>query len=183
LILEHFFFKYITVIKLFTLGPPWLPFLGNILLVKRLANIHKFHHLMWQKLANIYGPVMGLRLGNDKVIVVSGKEAIKEFYAKDEFDGRPDGFFFRVRSFDKRLGLVFVDGSFWETQRKFTVKTLKQLGMGRLGMVENVEREALALVDFVRARILANQPIQAHNLFDVSVLNVMWTFVAGKRLV
>ena len=136
---------------------------------------------MWQKLAKMYGSVVGLRLGNDKIIIVSGKDAIKEFYSKDEFDGRPDGFFFRVRSFDKRLGIVFVDGHFWETQRKFTMKTLKQLGMGRLGMVENVEREASALLDYIKVKALENQPVEMHNIFDVSVLNVMWTFVAGKR--
>lgn len=47
---------------------------------------------------------MGLRLGRNLVVTVSGVDAVKEVLTRDEFDGRPDGFFFRLRTFGKRLG-------------------------------------------------------------------------------
>lgn len=47
---------------------------------------------------------MGLKLGRNKVVCVFGAEAVKEILNREEFDGRPDGFFFRMRTFGKRLG-------------------------------------------------------------------------------
>lgn len=86
---------------------------------------------MWQDLSKKYGSIVGLRIGRDRVVIISGSQEIRKFYSIAEFDGRPNGFFFRIRSFDKRLGLVFVDEAFWEGQRNFVMKTLKQLGFGK----------------------------------------------------
>jgi methyl farnesoate epoxidase / farnesoate epoxidase len=161
-------------------GPRWLPIIGNILLVQQLLKVKRFYHLVWQTLSQQYGAVVGLRLGNDRVIIVSGREAIKEFYANELFDGRPDGFFFRVRSFDKRLGVVFVDGKFWEQQRRFTMKIFKQLGMGKSGMVHHIQKESVKMVEHFR-RTCENGEMDMHNAFDISVLNTMWTLLAGYR--
>lgn len=38
------------------------------------------------------------------MVTVSGPAAVREVLTRDEFDGRPDGFFFRLRTFGKRLG-------------------------------------------------------------------------------
>lgn len=70
---------------------------------KRLAKLG-YHHLVWAELAQKYGSVVGLRLGRNYVITVSGAAAVREVLMRDEFDGRPDGFFFRLRTFGKRLG-------------------------------------------------------------------------------
>jgi Cytochrome P450. len=63
-----------------------------------------YYHLVWASLSTKYGPVVGLRLGRDCVVTVSGYDAIRDVLLRDEFDGRPDGFFFRLRTFGKRLG-------------------------------------------------------------------------------
>ncbi|XP_059612681.1 uncharacterized protein LOC132259145 [Phlebotomus argentipes] len=162
-------------------GPPWLPIVGNFPLLFRLKKSLSHHHMIWQHLSVQYGSVVGLRLGRDRVIVVSGCEAIREFYNRAEFDGRPDGFFFRVRSFDQRLGLVFTDGQAWETQRRFCMKTLKQLGFGRFSMVQRIEQEAEAMVEHLWRKNQRDGGIFMHNAFDICVLNVLWTLMAGKR--
>lgn len=158
------------------LGPAWLPIIGNLPILKYLK-IFKFHHLLWQYLAKIYGPVVGLRFLNDHIVIISGRDTIKEFYGRDEFNGRPDGFFFRVRSFDKRLGVVFTDGDLWEDQRRFTMKTLKQLGFGKVSMFQHIEQEAAELMQYFKK----NNEIYMHNAFDISVLNVMWKILGGER--
>lgn len=129
-----------------------------------------------------YGAVVGLRAGRDRLIIVAGREEIKQFYALDAFNGRPDGFFYRIRSFGQRLGVVFTDGHFWTEQRKFTLKTLRHLGMGRSSMVEHVEREAAEMVSYLGAQSAGGvRPIAMEHAFDVSVLNVMWALLAGHR--
>lgn len=61
-------------------------------------------HLVWSDLTERYGNFVGLRLGKDRIVVVSGYEAIKHISSRDDCDGRPDGFFFQVRTFNQRLG-------------------------------------------------------------------------------
>lgn len=59
----------------------------------------------------MYGPVLGLKLGNQKLVVISTHDLVKQVLLQNEFNGRPDGFFFRVRSFGKRKGIsIFLSG-------------------------------------------------------------------------
>lgn len=132
-----------------------------------------------------FGAIVGLRIGKDRLIIVDGRDAIREFYNLPEFNGRPDGFFYRIRSFDKRLGIVFVDGMFWEIQRKFSSKILRQFGMGKSTMITHIEHEAMEMVNFLKKKSVAtvNGVIDMEHIFDVPVLNVLWAMLAGHRLV
>lgn len=149
-----------------------------------MHKIFGFHHLVWHHLCKKFGTIVGLRIGKDRLIIVDGRDAIREFYNLPEFNGRPDGFFYRIRSFDKRLGIVFVDGMFWEIQRKFSSKILRQFGMGKSTMVMRIEHEAMEMVNFLKIK---SSPIggviEMEHIFDVPVLNVLWTMLAGSRLV
>lgn len=174
-----FFFRFSS--HFFLLGPRWLPIIGVLPLVQKLHSVYKFYHLIWYHMYQTYGPIVGLRIGNDRLIIVSGRKAIKEFYANDVFNGRPDGFFYRIRSFDKRLGVVFSDGHHWDVQRKFVVKMLRQMGMGRNLMIQHIEGEATAMVDYFTERSQCDEPLNMQHAFDVSVLNTLWALVAGHR--
>lgn len=140
---------------------------------------------MWQHFSKIFGPIVGLKLITDHVVIVSGKTLIKKLYNCEDLNGRPDGFFFRIRTFDKRLGVVFTDGKFWEQQRNFSVKTLKTLGLGKLSMVEHIEREASEFVKSFEKKLGQCEEVfvqsEGNNIFDISVMNVMWTILRGKR--
>ena len=162
-------------------GPRWLPIIGVLPLLHKLHKIHKFYHLIWYHLYQSYGSIVGLRVGSDNLMVVSGKAAIKEFYSIDAFNGRPDGFFYRIRSFNKRLGVVFSDGEWWDVQRKFSVKILRQLGMGRSIMIQHIEREAHEMVQYFRKHSANGQTLQMQHAFDMPVLNILWALLAGHR--
>ena len=87
-------------------GPIWLPVVGSYLWFRREKARVGYHHLVWSSLSAQYGPVAGVKLGRDSIVIVSGYEAAKEVLLRDDFDGRPDGFFFRLRTFGKRLGKI-----------------------------------------------------------------------------
>lgn len=97
-----------------------MPLLGNIFDLKRLVSDTKYHYRAWSRLAEIYGPVVGVRLGlSDPMIIVSGKNAVTEMLNRGEFDGRPDGFLFRHRTLGVRRGVIFTDGVTWKEQRRY----------------------------------------------------------------
>jgi methyl farnesoate epoxidase / farnesoate epoxidase len=116
-------------------------------------------------------------------VIVSGKEYIKKLYNCEELNGRPDGFFFRIRTFNKRLGIVFTDGDLWKSQRNFSVKTLKTLGFGKSSMVDKIERESEELIKYYEKHdgdVISIQN-ETNNIFDISVMNVMWTLLRGEQ--
>lgn len=86
------------------IGPLWLPFIGCLSTFQRQYKKHRYTHLVFQKLAKEYGPVIGLKLGKQKIVVVTNYEYVKKALCMKELDGRPDGFFFKLRSFGKRKG-------------------------------------------------------------------------------
>lgn len=86
------------------LGPRWLPFIGCFPRFYQLRSKYGYVHLAIQDLAEKYGSVLGIKLGKQRIVVVSTHELIKKVLTQDEFNGRPDGFFFRVRAFGERRG-------------------------------------------------------------------------------
>lgn len=86
------------------LGPKWLPICGNFTQYKKKLKLLGYHHLVWQELSEVYGDIVGLKMGRNLVVTVFGAEGVKEVLTREDFDGRPDGYFFRLRTFGKRLG-------------------------------------------------------------------------------
>ncbi|XP_059471933.1 methyl farnesoate epoxidase-like [Neocloeon triangulifer] len=169
--------------KGFPPGPCWCPFVGCYPQFLFLHRILGYCHLVWAKWAEQYGPLVGLKLGKDRIVVVSGYQAVKHVFSRDDCDGRPDGFFFRMRTFDQRLGLVFVDGEHWSKQRKFTTRHLRNLGLSVNSMEHIILQEVEALVHDLSDKCSHNEDleIELHNLCDISILNSLWAVVAGNR--
>ncbi|XP_072947790.1 farnesoate epoxidase-like isoform X2 [Epargyreus clarus] len=113
------------------------------------------------------------------IVVVSGRHMIKEVLSREVFDGRPDGFFYTMRNFGKKIGLVFSEGAFWNKTRRTALQSLKNFGYGSRTMEHYITEECKALVELRLAD--AGKPIYASHMFDVSIINILWRLVAGKR--
>lgn len=93
--------------KYFPPGPKWWPFLGSspqlALALKR--NCHMLNATT--ELAKKYGPVLGLKVGKEVIVVVHDYLPNKEFLHSDALAGRPYGEFFDMRTWGKRKGKYF----------------------------------------------------------------------------
>ncbi|XP_043804422.1 methyl farnesoate epoxidase-like isoform X2 [Apis laboriosa] len=161
-------------------GPKWLPLIGCFLTFRRLKLKHKYAYLAFQELSKTYGPILGLKLGSQKVVVISTHDLVKKVLLQDEFNGRPDGFFFRVRAFGKRKGILFTEGSTWSQCRRFTMRHLRSFGLGQSIMEKYLTVEAENLVNYLR-RVSIKGPVPMHTAFDIAVLNSLWCMFAGHR--
>lgn len=85
-------------------GPKWyLPFVGNTPHLRKLATKFGGQHKAFEKLSEEYSqPVIGLKLGRELVVVALTYPLVKEIHAREEFDGRPDNFFLRLRTMGTR---------------------------------------------------------------------------------
>jgi hypothetical protein len=61
-----------------------------------------YPYLAMTKLAEKYGPVIGVYLGQDAHIFVASAEAAKETYFNEDLNGKPNHPVFQERSEDKK---------------------------------------------------------------------------------
>ncbi|XP_050000656.1 cytochrome P450 2C25 isoform X18 [Alexandromys fortis] len=83
-------------------------------------------------------------------VVLHGYEAVKEALVDhgEEFAGR--GSFPVGERINKGLGIVLSNGNRWKEIRRFTLTTLRNLGMGKRNLEDRVQEEAQCLVEELR---------------------------------
>ncbi|XP_070151844.1 methyl farnesoate epoxidase [Polyergus mexicanus] len=163
-------------------GPRGLPIVGNIFDVKRLVDETKFYSHALCRLADTYGPIVGLKLGiAEPLIIVSGRDAVIEMMGRPEFDGRPDGFLYKHRTGGERRGIIFTDGDIWRDQRRFILRTLKEFGFGKMAMEDIILNDAVSLTSIIESLAKLGPITNLHNITSIAVLNSVWTLIAGSR--
>ncbi|KAH0955945.1 hypothetical protein HN011_007994 [Eciton burchellii] len=163
-------------------GPRGLPILGNIIDLKHLVKETKFYSHAWCRLADTYGPIVGLKLGIDQpLIIVSSRDAVIEMLNRSEFDGRPNGFLFRHRTGGVRRGVIFTDGDVWRDQKRFVLRTLKEFGFGRVAMEDIILKDAVSLINIIESLTELGPITNLYDIISIAVLNSLWTLVAGSR--
>ncbi|XP_011266920.2 probable cytochrome P450 303a1 [Camponotus floridanus] len=128
-------------------GPRWWPILGCALEVARLRQETKYLVKTCSTLCKKYGPVVGLKIGKDRIVVLNDLESIQAMLNNEDCDGRPIGAFYKARTWGARLGLIVVDERLWVEQRRFVLRHLKEFGFGRTSMAMIIEDEASKLVE------------------------------------
>ncbi|XP_049540756.1 probable cytochrome P450 305a1 [Anopheles darlingi] len=163
-------------------GPRWLPIVGNTPLIRKMVSQNGGQLInVFDKLSETYrSSVIGLKLGRERVVVGLAYEDVKAVLGNEEFQGRPDNFFIRLRTMGTRLGITCTDGAFWSEQRSFVTRHLRQVGYGRQAMHLQIQSELNELLDILGSR--SEEPIWPGSLLAVSVINVLWTFVTGARV-
>ncbi|KAL4717637.1 hypothetical protein ACJJTC_000786 [Scirpophaga incertulas] len=171
----------ITKPRKFPPGPKWYPFLGCSTLVQNMARKHGSQWKGLSKLAKEYSTdVLGLKLVNELVVVIYGECNIRRVFLEKAFEGRPDSFFFRLRCLGKRIGITFTDGPQWKAHRYFTVKHLKIVGFGKVGMETAIQDELCNIVNKINKNKGTN--INLKTIMPVAVMNVLWKYVAGEQI-
>ncbi|XP_035918144.1 probable cytochrome P450 305a1 isoform X1 [Anopheles stephensi] len=163
-------------------GPRWLPIVGNTPLVRKMAAKHGgLLANVFDKLSESYrSSVIGLKLGRERVVVGLGYDEVKDILCNEAFQGRPDNFFIRLRTLGTRLGITCTDGAFWNEQRSFVTRHLRNVGYGRQAMHAQIQTELNELLDVLENRM--EQPIWPGSILAISVINVLWTIVTGSRV-
>lgn len=112
-------------------GPPRIPFVGSYFLL--LFMNYKNIHLAIDKLCKFYkSSVIGFYSADTLTVIANDQKSIREMLFNPQLDGRNDFLIGRLREPEYKLrGIFFTDGGFWNEQRRFTLRNLRDFGFGR----------------------------------------------------
>ncbi|XP_044515095.1 cytochrome P450 2C44-like isoform X1 [Gracilinanus agilis] len=126
-------------------GPIPIPIFGNLLQFdfKNMA-------ATFSELAKKYGSIYTLYFGTQRVVVLHGYNIVKEALIDqgDIFLERGNVPIFEDSI--KGQGVVFGRGERWKQNRRFSLMTLRNFGMGKRSIEERVQEEAQCLVEELR---------------------------------
>lgn len=161
-------------------GPYQFPFFGNVIEI-----LMKTPKVAMTNYGKTYGGVMSYRTFNQPGILITDPGLVKKALADQTFSGRIDLILFNTR--DKLitgkdsspLGIMGTSGETWKNQRRFTMRTLKDLGLGRQTLEPIMQSELEELLEYFSS----NQGIKLDIglTFNSSIVNVIWAIVIGKR--
>lgn len=126
-------------------GPQRLPFVGCLFHLDP-----KQPHLSLQQFVKKYGNMISLDFANIPSVVITGMPLIKEVFTQMEhnFLNRPVTLL-RKHLFNKN-GLIFSSGQTWKEQRRFTLMTLRNFGLGKKSLEQRIQEEAHHLMEAIR---------------------------------
>ncbi|XP_019350365.1 cytochrome P450 2W1-like isoform X1 [Alligator mississippiensis] len=162
-------------------GPSPLPIIGNL----HLLDIRRQDKSL-MKLAEEYGPVFTLHFGFQKVVVLTGYEAVKEALVNftEEFVDRPAiPIFEEIQHGNgtgpwRNNGVFFSTGELWRTTRRFTMSAMRNLGMGKQLMEEHIFEELHFLTEMIKSH--QGEPFSLRS-FNIAPTNITFHMVFGER--
>jgi len=80
------------------------------------------------------------------------------------------------------IGVLNSEGKNWESQRKFTIKHLREFGIKKQHMENLVSNEVKELISSFKEYLNNNKPMLIKDTFVIPVLNGLWILTAGKKL-
>jgi len=78
---------------------------------------------------------------------------------------------------------MFTDGELWQEQRRFSMRHLRDLGFGKASIEGDMLNEVDDLVKEIREEAESNSDniVDFKGTFNVSVVNILWAIIGGKR--
>nr|XP_056705311.1 cytochrome P450 2C29-like [Euleptes europaea] len=155
-------------------GPTPLPIIGGLW---RLD--FRMKQEMFTKIAKDYGNIFTLWVGHKPMVILNGYQAVKEamYTHGEQLTGRPITPF--VAATMKGRGILFASGHTWKQQRRFSMMTLRNLGLGKKSMEYQIQQEGQHLVEsFVSEK---GKPMDPTFFITCSVSNVISAVLFGHR--
>ncbi|XP_050707440.1 cytochrome P450 2L1-like [Eriocheir sinensis] len=126
-----------------------------------------------------YGDIITWRVGGRIQVFLCNYITIKRVLNKQEFQDRPDFATFIAYGAGDLRGVIVGNGTKWLMHRRFMLRQLRNLGMGKSKAEEAIQEEAALMVQDFKKH--TNEDKTLPMSLGVAVFNVIWKMVANKR--
>ncbi|XP_042238303.1 cytochrome P450 2L1-like [Homarus americanus] len=148
-----------------------LPLIGYIPLTRKSIHDQLFD------LHKKYGGIYVWRFGTKVNVILHDYQLIKDAFTSQDFVDRPSLKFLQYGE-ETANGLIATNGSLWHNNRRFALRQLRDLGMGKFKLVAAMQRQGTQLVQQLKKQ--AGRPAPLPHALHVAVLNVIWQMVGGE---
>ena len=124
--------------------------------------------------------VVGMGMGPFKSVALYDFDTMKEAFARDEFQGRPESYIMTYRTGGKIRGIVSNQGPDHKLHRKFMMRTMKDLGAGKSKIEHILMEEADRMSEYLSDDV-DEKPFEVNNFYNVIALNMVWNMISGRR--
>ncbi|CAG0893259.1 unnamed protein product [Darwinula stevensoni] len=127
-----------------------------------------------------HGDIFTVGLLHKNLVVLSNWELVRDIFERNEISGRPEGIISRKLAFG-RMGIAAAEGSFWQDNRRFTVRILKDFGFGKREVMNSmIQDAALTLCRFLGEN--QHKPQDLGPRLNLAIINIIWRMIADKQL-
>ncbi|XP_063282434.1 cytochrome P450 2D14-like [Pelobates fuscus] len=159
-------------------GPRSFPFVGNALQID-LSDLR----VNYKKLSKQYGDVFSLQFFWQNIVVLNGFDVMKEalFQKSEDIADRPRFEVFEAIGLSGNSKAVVMAhyGRAWKEQRRFSLSTMRDFGMGKKSLEERVTEEASYLCSAFKSE--QGRPFDPHYIMNIAVSNVICSIIFGDR--
>ena len=159
-------------------GPPAIPILGSVPFLN--TKIGVLQGFVDKTLYHFHPKLCTVWMGFFPTIIIQDYQLAKDIFSRDEFSGRPLNHRHHGTTDGHPLGLIWTQGKYWQEQRRFTMKHLKDFGFGRANLDIIIQDEASHLIEGLLSKSYVGD-VLFDGTFDTAVINALWQIVASKR--
>jgi len=163
-------------------GPGFVPFIGSTLWFIRLRKDKKrLGRAIYAESKKCGSRVIRLAVGDKTVIFIHGYDLIHELFVKQStlYSKRPPYLPSNKYVTREGRGIVWQSGHAWKILRKFTLQSLRDFGLGKTSLEQNVFDEVEAATDYLKDT--AGKPADFRAISSMMIANVIYRIVFGKR--
>ncbi|XP_076057776.1 uncharacterized protein LOC143035100 [Oratosquilla oratoria] len=132
-----------------------------------------------KKLNKKYGDIFMVRIGTSINVFICNYEITKEVCSNLEFAHRPKWSLFNFMGNGENIGLVGSYGQPWQDGRRFTLRHLRQLGLGKSSMSGAIQFEALEMTKTFEGHEDGYTDLGV--FINAVVVNIIWQLVSNQR--
>uniref|UniRef100_A0A7I4XXB2 Cytochrome n=1 Tax=Haemonchus contortus TaxID=6289 RepID=A0A7I4XXB2_HAECO len=167
-VIIYYIWLFYANVKRYPKGPTPYPIVGNLLSID-LRKLNKY----FERVSKEYGDVFTVWLPKPHVVIMK-YDSIKEAFAKrgDDFVGRSGLFPDTLFQIMHNGGIVFSQGDLWKEQRRVSLHILRDFGMGKSGMEEQVSLSAQEFVNHMNS-IKNKDELDIRRPLQIFVANVI----------
>ena len=148
------------------------PILGHLLYLDQ-ANPYPLMEYYTKK----YGPIFRLQMGSLDAVILTDYHSIKQAFNHPDMTQRPKILGFEISSSNYH-GLALSNGTIWQDQRRFALRQLRDLGMGKASIETHIQRELSAITEGFKCNL--DKPVDLNTDLNIAITNIVWAIVAGS---
>ena len=122
-------------------------------------------------------------LGPRNIFVINNLQLAKELFDREDFSGRKVTEWLKVIKVlnGKTRGIIATQGEHWVKQRRFGLRSLRDLGFARRGIEDIINEEMDQITEMLIREADDDEDFLVENIFNIPVINVLWQLVGGYR--